>query len=143
MIDGNIAKSFLVAGFIYLGANLNAFASVSGAYFSESESALEMIHLVELEDGKVVGRLEIYSIDKSGDANVMVQDLEGAADGDELILIVPGGFADTDHKLSISGKVDDDMLHLIWLADGNSYRRSDITQRNNRIERIFSGGFSE
>jgi len=100
-----------------------AHAEVSGVYLGPTPDLVEMVQIIKTPDGRLAGRIESTSINEKGELSTKSLTIEGAADGNQIIvsaksLLLHGDF-------SMTGFVDGNLLDLSWPRGHRTYQRGD------------------
>lgn len=122
-----------VAWFLALILTVTAGASlaepgISGTYVSASPRSAEMIFIVQTPDGRLTGRLESATLNRTGAISRSSATLEGAADGTTLMLTPRSILLSLGSPPSFSGVIDGDDLNLSWQGGHGVFRRGTAEQ---------------
>jgi hypothetical protein len=101
---------------------------VSGTYVSASPRSAEMIFIVQTPDGRLTGRLESATLNRTGAISRSSATLEGAADGTTLMLTPRSILLSLGSPSSFSGVIDGDDLNLSWQGGHGVFRRGTAEQ---------------
>lgn len=102
--------------------------SVSGTYVSASPRSAELIFIVQTPDGRLTGRLESATLNRTGAISKSSVTLEGAADGMTLLLIPRSTLLSLGSPPSFSGVIESDDLNLSWHGGHRVFRRGTAEQ---------------
>jgi len=107
--------------------------SVSGTYVSVTPNSVELISLVQTADGRIVGRIESTSLDGTGSVKRSAMTVEGAGDGEALLLTAQSILLSLGSSPSFSGVIEGDVLELSWQGGRRSYRRGTAAQFHSAV----------
>lgn len=103
-------------------------SGLSGTYVSASPRSAEMIFIVQTPDGRLTGRLESATLNRTGAIRRSSATLEGAADGMTLLLTPRSILLSLGSPASFSGVIEGGDLNLSWQGGHRVFRRGTAEQ---------------
>lgn len=109
-------------------------SEASGVYVGASGSGVHMIQLVQLEGGKLSGRLEVVSINDQGRASSESVTIDGVIDGAQLVL-TPKTIL-SDGSGSMTGQIRPGVLELSSGGARVSLRKADMSTFDSEVKKL-------
>ena len=97
--------------------------SVTGTYVGASADVVQLVQIVRTPDGRLAGRVEEVSLAADGSLKDEATPLDGAADGDQVVLSAKSMLLSG--NASMTGFVSGDLLDLSWQGGHRTLKRSD------------------